>query len=56
MSLLDALHEAKLICVNLRPDNATERSGQPLETPTHKLIDKRGGQTVFLRCDVTQAA
>ncbi|OQD90713.1 hypothetical protein PENANT_c001G03448 [Penicillium antarcticum] len=56
IALLYALHGAKLICADLRSDIDTERSGQPPETPTHALINERGGQAVFLRCNVTKAA
>lgn len=56
ISLLYALHGAKLVCADLCPDIDTERSGQPLDSLTHELMNERGGQAVFLRCDVTEAA
>jgi NAD(P)-dependent dehydrogenase (short-subunit alcohol dehydrogenase family) len=55
ISLLYAQHGAKVICSDLRP-TANALIPNEADASTHELIQKSGGQSIFVKTDVSKAA
>ncbi|KAG0647086.1 putative oxidoreductase [Hyphodiscus hymeniophilus] len=56
ISLAYSYQGAKVVCADLRPEPRAEAAGEVEEGPTHEVITKKGGEAIFVRCDVTKSA